>query len=106
MSQRELDFCELIPGEVAGSPGRGVGGRVRLIAEWDQSKASNPSAVIAGCGMSLPVTTATQNDSGILKDQPAPTWPLFEMLDVPRLMNIGGRRNRSIGIRLGEIPSL
>jgi len=27
--------------------------------------------VIAGCRMSLPVTTSAQNDSGILKDQPS-----------------------------------
>lgn len=54
--------------------------------------------------MSLPVTTAAQNDSGILKDQPAPTGPFFEMLDGPHLVNIGGCLHRvAEGMHCGEI---
>ena len=54
--------------------------------------------------MSLPVTTSAQNDSGILKDQPAPPWPFFERLAGTHLVSIGGCLHRvAEGMHGGEI---
>ena len=54
--------------------------------------------------MPLPVTIAAHNDTGIFKEQSAPTLSFLETLDSPHLIEVRGRLLRvAEGMHCGEI---